>query len=411
MKTIHMRHLLPLAAIALIAAACDPFPAKPGGDPRVVRVSTHDADWTGNAVTVENTGASPGTVTLSGAYPLDTIYVAFNKPMNGLTLQASREYDDNGNKLSPVYSKPANLTTTGFGPGTTFRYYPGSVSDGAQVIITPDAAMVFGTSYTVTGTVQDYEGKSLAINITVTVDPSVTATAVDGLAHPGYGVSYAYGLMVDWFPTGALSYTLEWALDAATPVWSAPIAIDPATACGPAYDFNVAATTPIGYDVCEYLLPELPPSTDYLIRVGEGAAPTVWNETAASTRGPLPVTLTNFAATGSAVTIPGAVQLAWGRVLPATSWTRSGNVVQPAWVVERAPEVDGAPGTWADITATLSTTASTATTPVARLTTSTSRSAVDLTATPGTAYYYRVRPAFATNVYNGAAGRKVAFGP
>jgi hypothetical protein len=464
MKTMNTKLLLPLAALALVTAACDPFPAAPGGDPRVVRVTSTDQSWTFNSVTVENTGSSAGTVTVPGAYPLDAIYVAFNKPMNGLTLQKWADtnttipidpdtigiqshpadpgdpaatpavdpipaFTDPGKKFAAC-TVPTNLTLAGFeevpgvpgvwdmvthdfvpGTGTypaktSVCYYPGSVTDGGQLIITPAVAMVAGVDYKVTGTVNDYEGKALPIDITVRVDESLTATAVDGLAHPGYGVAYAYGLMVDWFPTGATGYTLEWALDAATPAWSAGISIDPATTCGPAYDFGATSSTPIGYTVCEYLLPELPPGTDYVFRLGEGAAPTVWKETAASTRGALPVTLTNFAATGSAVTVPGAIQLAWGRVLPATTWTRSGNVVQPAWIVERAPDVSGAAGTWADITATLTTTAG-----APRAVTSTSRSAVDLTATPaGTTFHYRVRPAYTSLVvYEGASAAKTSY--
>ncbi len=223
MKTIHMRHLLPLAAIALIAAACDPFPAKPGGDPRIVRVTTNDSNWTAHTVTVENTGASAGTVVHASAYPLDVVYVQFNKPMNGLTLQKYADYDANGAKIDPatiteatgICTPPANLTQT-FPADTTFCYVPSSVTDGAQLVITPGSALVVGTSYNVTGTVKDYEGKALAINVTVTVDPLPVATAIDGLRFPGYGVTYAYAQLVDWFPTGASGYYLEWTTDGTT---------------------------------------------------------------------------------------------------------------------------------------------------------------------------------------------------
>lgn len=411
MKTNHMRHLLPLAAIALIASGCDPFPAAPTQAPQVVRVISTDETWTFHSVTVENPGTSAGTVVLSNAYPLDQIYVQFNKPMNGLTLQKYADYDANGNKVDPatvpegtLCARPANLTATGFGPATEFCYYPASVTDGGQMVITPDAEMAVGTTYRVTGTVQDYEGKSLPIDITVTVDPLPTATAVDGLAHPGYGVTYAYGLMVDWFPTGAAGYNLSWSTDAGAN-WTAGVSV-PNTACVPATDFVDGSE--IGYTVCEYTVPELPACTstdctDYLFRVSDVTTPTAWREIEGpvNTRGSLPVTLTNFAATGSPDLIPGAVQLAWGRVKGTLSATQT-------WLVERAPDDAGAPGTWADITASLTTTAG-----AARALTSTTRGGVDLTATPpGTAFWYRVRPVYASGtVRDGAAARFTSYAP
>jgi hypothetical protein len=411
MKTNHMRHLLPLAAIALIASGCDPFPAAPTQAPQVVRVISTDETWTFHSVTVENPGTSAGTVSLSDAYPLDQIYVQFNKPMNGLTLQKYADYDANGNKVDPtsvpegtLCARPANLTATGFGAATEFCYYPGSVTDGGQMVITPDAEMVIGTTYKVTGTVQDYEGKSLPIDITVTVDPLPTATAVDGLAHPGYGVTYAYGLMVDWFPTGAASYSLQTSIDNGS-TWSPTISV-PNTACVPARDFNTASGTPIGYTVCESFLPELPTDTDYLFRVGDGAAPTSWREASGTTRAPLGVTLTNFAAAGSSTLVAGAVQLNWGRVLPAAQFVSSPSLVQPTWLVERAPDVSGAPGTFADITPFLTTTSG-----AARAVTSTSRIGVDLTANPpGTTYWYRVRPVYTSGTVRvGAPASKVSY--
>jgi hypothetical protein len=412
MKTIHMRHLLPLAAIALIAAACDPFPAKPGGDPRIVRVTSIDPNWTGETTTTENTGAAPGTVVHATARPIDVIYIQFNKPMNGLTLQKYADYDSNGVKIDPatiteatgICTPPANLTHT-FPADTTFCYVPSSVTDGGQVVITPGSQIVAGTTYQVTGPVKDYEGKSLAIDVTISVDPLPVATAVDGLRFPGYGVTYNYGLMVDWFPNGATGYNLEWTTDGGT-TWSAGLSV-PVSACGPALDFN--GGSPPGYNVCEVTLAELAPCTataclDYSFRVSDAATPTTWRETASlsNTRGPLPVTLTNFAATGSPALIEGAVQLAWTRVKGTLNATKT-------WVVERTTDDGtGAPldTGWTDITATLTTTAG-----AARSIASTTRGGVDLTATPaGTSYFYRVRPNYASGVvHDGAAGHKVSF--
>ena len=70
MKTNDTKQLLPLAALALVAAACDPFPAKPGGDPAIVRVTATDQSWTLHTNTVENTGAA-GTASIADAFPLD----------------------------------------------------------------------------------------------------------------------------------------------------------------------------------------------------------------------------------------------------------------------------------------------------------------------------------------------------
>jgi hypothetical protein len=401
MKTNYTRQILPLAAIALIAAGCDPFPAKPGGDPRIVRVTSTDQSWTAHSVTVENTGAA-GTVAVTDAFPLDLIYVQFNKPMNGLTLQKYPNYDANGVKVDPatvpegtLCAPPANLTHN-FGVGTTFCYSPSAVADGGQLVITPGAALAIGTTYSVTGTVQDYQGKSLAIDVSVTVDPLPQAAAVDGLAFPGYGVTYAYTMIVDWFPTGAATYSLQSSPDGAA--WSPSIAVDAATYCFPATDFLDGSL--VGYDVCEYAFSELLASTDYWFRVGDGAAPTTWREVSGTTRGPLPVTLTNFAlTTAPSVLVPGAIQLAWGRVKGTLSAT------QP-WIVERAPDVGGVAGTFADITATLSTTAGTP-----RALTSATRGGADQTATPsGTTFWYRVRPNYASGVVRlGAESSKTSY--
>jgi len=462
MKTMNTKLLLPLAALALVTAACDPFPAAPGGDPRVVRVTSTDQSWTYNSVTVENTGSSAGTVTVAGAYPLDVIYIAFNKPMKGLTLQKYADtdtnipidpdtigiqshpadpgdptatppvdpipaYSDPGKKF-PACTVPTNLTLSGFeeipgvpgvwdmathdfvpGTGTypvktSVCFYPSSVTDGGQLVITPAVSMAAGIDYKVTGTVQDYEGKSLPIDVTVRVDEAVTATAVDGLARPGYGVAYAYGMMVDWFPTGATGYTLEWAPDAATPAWSAGMSVNPTTACVEATDFGTGDT--IGYKVCEVTFGELPASTSYLYRVTDGAATStsVWREAAGKTNGKLAVTLIDFAASGTVTKVPGAVQLNWGRVLPAVPWTSQYDAVQPEFVIERAPDNAGVAGTWTDITATLSKTNG------APRTDLTSRSAVDKTATPGSTVWYRVRPVYTSGtVLNGTAAKKVVY--
>ena len=106
----------------------------------------------------------------------------------------------------------------------------------------------------------------------VTVDP-LTATAVDGLCATGYGVSYAYGLLVDWFPTGATGYSLQWAVDVARPSGGRHPGRH-GDLLRPGH--GLRGRPRVGYTVCEYTFPELPATTDYLVRVVRASAPTTW---------------------------------------------------------------------------------------------------------------------------------------
>lgn len=437
MKTIHMRHLLPIAAVALTVAGCDPFPAKPGGDPRIVRVAATDQNWTYHSSVVENSG-TPGTVVVPDAFPLDKIYIQFNKPMNGMTLQKYADTDpaipidpatvgiqslpadlgaspprpapvpDNGRPFSSC-TVPTNLTLGGFeevpgvpgvydpathdfqpGTGTypvhtSVCYMPSSPSDGGYIVITPAVPLKVGTTYTVKGTVKDYQDKALAIDVTVMVDPMPYSTTVDGLHFPGYGVTYTYGLILDWFPTGATDYVVQSSLDGGSTWTDHPVTA--ASACKPAQDF--LGGPPPGYDVCEVTFGSLPANTTVDFQVGDGTAPTTWHRVAspAATRGPLASTPANYSAPSApTVVVEGAIALTWGRVIGAL------DAAKP-WIVERAPDVSGAPDTTAitDITGALID----QNTGAARAVTSTARRGTDVAATPaGTRFWYRVTANF-----------------
>jgi hypothetical protein len=398
MKTIQKRHLLPLAAIALIAAACDPFTAKPGGDPRVVRVITTDQDWTTHIETVENTGASAGTVAVTKAYPGDKIVIHFNKPMKGSTLQKytdvdtniphdatsdgirsnpadpgfplakppvppTEAYDDPGHKL-PACLAPDNLTLTGFEetpevkgvwdpaaqdfePGTgVYRgytsvcYYPQAVTDGAQLVIKPAKGMVVGTTYSVKGTVQDYEGKPLVLDITITVSDLPVASIGDTLQRPSWGRSYYYGAYLNWFPRPVVAggnYLAQAVLDvgtgippdAAAAAWTdlPTKTVDAVTGCVEALQPD--QVTEVGYKACETYWGELDPNRvdangdpilpaqTYWFRVSSDGG-TTWTVSDGTTdiRGPFNPTLLNFSdPLAGPANVPGAVQIPWARYL------------------------------------------------------------------------------------------------
>jgi hypothetical protein len=433
MNTNYMRQILPLAAIALVAAGCDPFPAKPGGDPRIVRVTATDQDWSGHSVTVENTGAA-GTVVMDQALPLDKIFVQFNKPMDGLTLQKYPNYDVNGNKTTTaslpladqatgVCTKPDNLTSN-FPANTTYCYVPSSVTDGGQLVIAAvadaddnRAAWIdANTVYKVTGTVRDYQGKALPIDVTVSLSTTPYTTTTDTLLSPALGRTYFYGVYVDWFPkAGDTGYNVSIAKDdgtgtepaAASAAWTTKVVAT--TACTQSA-YPTSPPTLLGSVVCQTSYGELDPSTDYWFRV-QATGATTWSVAGPqSTRGKMAVTLTNYS--DPAVTPPvisnNSVQVAWGRTIGTTNpagWgTANGD---RAVVVERITD----DGTATEPAATAAGWAVLNLTPIADVVNGGSlfRTGVDLTAVSGTGYWYRVRPDYVSGkILVGAASYKVA---
>jgi hypothetical protein len=439
MKTISTRYLLPLAAIALLASACDPFPAKPGGDPRIVRIIATDQDWTSHSVTIENTGAA-GTIVNDQAYPLDRIFVQFNKPMNGLTLQKYPNYDANGVKTDPttlptadqatgLCTKPDNLTST-FPANTTYCYQPSSVGDGGSLVVgavtdandNRDAWIVAGTTYTITGTVKDYEGKSLAINVSVSVDPLPFTSTTDTIRAPALGRSYSYGFRANWFPDGGVAnaggYEVAYAKDStgsapaeADAAWKTPTGAGAAISCGQS-NYPTSPATLLGAIVCQVAIGELDPETDYWFRWRPTGGTWVVSGAPQTTRVPMAVTLTNFSdpTVVPPVISTGAVQVAWGRTLGDT------NTAAPAFptvagdravIVERitddgtATEPSPTAAGWAPVTLEY----------IADVVNGGNlfRTGVDKTTTSGTGYWYRVRPDYVSGkIFVGTAGHKVS---
>jgi len=165
MKTMTKWQLPLLAAATLLVAACDPFPSAPGGDPRLVRVVASGTDL----VIVEGAAvANAAAVTVPGVSGDSVLFIQFNKPLDGRTIQASPDFDSSGNPIAGSCTPAANLTVTGWPAGTAVCYMPASPDDGAQIYIEPAAVLATG-DYSISGTIKDYEGKSLTIGVTFQV--------------------------------------------------------------------------------------------------------------------------------------------------------------------------------------------------------------------------------------------------
>jgi hypothetical protein len=176
MKTMTKWQLPLLAVATLLVAACDPFPSAPGGSPKLVRVVASGTDLViVGAGGDETLGlgpaavADPSNVTVPGVSGDSIIFIQFNKPLDGSTIQASPDVDSSGNPIAGSCTPAANLTMSATWPaGTAVCYYPASPDDGAQIYIEPAAVMATG-DYTISGTIKDYEGKSITIGVTFQV--------------------------------------------------------------------------------------------------------------------------------------------------------------------------------------------------------------------------------------------------
>jgi hypothetical protein len=293
MNTTITKFLLPLAALAMGSVACDPFPAKPGGDPAIVRVITYGG--AGGASNTVETVTGGNTVSTDYAQPDDYIRVQFNKPMDGSTIQKYPQYNADGSTFVPPGGAdpctPADtFDVSSFPAGTLVCFDPSSATDGASAVIYPGDLLLYGTTYTVGGTVKDYEGKSLTLNVTVTVDERPIPFGVDG-----------YTTGVDWFDSGADSYEVLWSPDGTT--YTSLAIVDPAVDCDGV--------------LCEVLHHELVPHTDYWYQVKETTGATTITRPAAqgpaSTLGALTPTLGVATTTTPPPTIiPGIIRVAWG---------------------------------------------------------------------------------------------------
>lgn len=403
MNNMQTKFLLPLAALALVSAACDPFPAKPGGDPAIVRVTTHGPSGDSNTVETVTGG---NTVSTNYAWIDSRIRVQFNKPMDGTSIQKYTNFDtsvpidpatiginnnpgfpavvppvpphtDTGRPYSPC-TPATTLTLTNFPPtvpgipaqwnptngrqvaGTGIDpvynlvcYDPTSPTDGGQLVVYPAADLVYGTTYTIAGTVKDYEGKSITINVTVTVDQRPLPFA---LGRDGYSAG------IDWFDSGATSYEVFRAPDVSgvAGVYASVAVIDPAVYCGGGW-------CGLHYDTM------LVPNTTYWYQVRQTIGGVTTTRPAAtgpiSTVSPL---LPSFGVTTTAtvppVLVPGVLRVAWSPVAGATGYD-----------VERAPDNVGVPGLFASIVI------------------DTASPYIDGTVTPlttGATYWYRVTPVY-----------------
>jgi hypothetical protein len=296
MNTNLTKFLLPLAALTLVSAACDPFPAKPGGDPVLVRVITYGGSL-GTSNTVE-TVTGGNTVSTDYAEPDGLIRVQFNKPMDGSTVQAYTNYN------APTGVDPCtpatNLDLTTFPAGTLACYDPSSATDGGSIVITPGALLTYGQTYVVGGTVKDYEGKAITIHVNVTVDQRPIPYGWDG-----------YTTFVGWFDSGvATSYEVLWS-DSATGTYTSLAVVDPAVDCDGVY--------------CEIPHYELVPHTDYYYQVKETVGTTTTTRPAeqapASTLGAITPTLgVSSTTTPPPVVLKGIIRIAWGSVQHANGY-------------------------------------------------------------------------------------------
>ena len=89
--------------------------------------------------------------------------------MDGLTIQKYPQYNADGSTFVPPGGAdpctPADtFDVSSFPAGTLVCFDPSSATDGASAVIYPGDLLLYGTTYTVGGTVKDYEGKSLTLN-------------------------------------------------------------------------------------------------------------------------------------------------------------------------------------------------------------------------------------------------------
>jgi hypothetical protein len=353
MKNTNKWQFLVIVAAALSAAACDPFPAAPSGDPAVVRVTTYDGSVSS---TVERSGGAAGTVSTDLATPFSTIFIQFNKPMDGSSIQDPADYGKGILYFDPTATPPTSgcVAASGLSLGGAFSTntletavcnYSSSATDGGQIAIYSLNLMVLGETYTVSGTVRDYEGKSLPINVTVQVDDTPFATPS----------SNGYTNIVQWWERAAPgAYTLDTAPDVSgAPGTWAPVVGAP-TCDGVECTYNHIALNPLSKHW--YRLTEVGQTRR---QIGSAVQGTSLGRA---------VTLANVAVAG--VVQPGQLRATWSTVTGATGF-----------VLERSLNPDATPAVWTTVyTAVTNTTGS--------------RNFVDTLLTSGTTYYYRVTPTY-----------------
>ena len=360
MKNQITKLLLPLAALTLVTVACDPFPAKPGGNPVILRVTLYDPA-TGHSNNIEPIAASGNTL-IDNAQPGDAIRIHFSKPMDGSTIQKYNNYATNipidpgsdgilttaaNNTVVPpivAFTDPGisydpcfpadNLTLTGFEttPGvpiafvpasgnvvadtgvypinTLVCYDPSSVEGGGQLVVYPGAPLKLGRTYTISGTVKDYEGKPVSINVVITADrrPLPFARSSDG-----------YSASLDWLDSGAAGYQVLGSTTGLAASYTLLWEIDPANDC----DGIICSPYATALGGALYQT-ELTPLTDYWYQVKETTAPTGGTVTVTRPEVAGPITTVNSlrptlgvatnTATSPVTVFPGIIRLSWSAV-------------------------------------------------------------------------------------------------
>jgi hypothetical protein len=407
MKNQITKFLLPLAALTLVTVACDPFPAKPGGDPAVLRVMAYGfgsnaTPSSGHSVTQE-TGTA-GAFVVTDAFPDDSIRVHFSKPMDGSTIQGNSQYNPDGTTIRvdpldptsdpiPCVKATNVILSANFPANTPVCYDPASPTDGGALFIPgpvdADGAvawMKYGEVYTITGTVKDYEGKALTLNVSVSTDqrPLPFPRSSDG-----------YSASLDWNDSGAPGYEVLWSPTGVAGSYVHLWYFDNGDICDGFF------CSPWAYGGLYHT--QLTPQTDYWYQVKEttgstATPPDVATATRPDVAGPITTVKPLLPTLGVTTTpppgptiIPGVIKVSWPRVRGVTSYQ-----------IEQA--ADAATLSWSVIATQAGTTAATQ----SYLAVGPAGTATAGTLASGTKYWFRVTPVYGTTpaaVVGRAAGK------
>lgn len=180
--------IISLAAAALLVAGCDPFPKAPGGTPEVIRAV---ASGPTSLNQLDGPFANPNTdIVLDDAVLNDTFYIWFNKALDGSTVQAAPDFDPGTGLANDNPCDPAGSPLTNTLPADAqLCYTSGSAAGGGIIELTP--APVIGDAdptnanfwpvgtYSVSGTVKDYQGAPLSFSATFNVTHNPVFVAPD----------------------------------------------------------------------------------------------------------------------------------------------------------------------------------------------------------------------------------------
>jgi hypothetical protein len=294
---------LALIVLGLTAAACDPFPATPGGAPAVTHIGTRG----GNVQDVASTAT--GVVFNDVAYNA-AMYVWFNRQMDGASIQAEPGYD-------PVTGDPAAIATACAATGSPLYatstlpadalicYAPASPIDGGYIqLFHADDSTAAGSpadggwwkvgSYVLKGTVKDSSGAPLAIEATFNVTLKPTLVKSD-----------AYTIDIGWpKDDAATTYLIE--KQVGTGAWTTLHAAQ-------AWVRPTTTISKVNGSIRDW---GLVPGTKYSYRITSDVAGATVSTIASTTlaAAPLVTAKPNPPSTVNVGGDPGSVQLAWGRI-------------------------------------------------------------------------------------------------